>query len=339
MDGSTTLPQAEGVNRKDRLPVSDRPECVAFIGDSLSEDSIRGGLSQMSSLLHTRRGNVQSAIHVLEHEPTPRVLLVDVSGVSEPLRELERLASVCSPDVRVLVIGDRSDIGFYRTLTHDLGVVEYIAKPLTNDLVSRLFGPCFLDEDISASTDAHGQGKIIAVYGARGGCGATTIAVNLALQLAEVGRGHVSLLDLHLRGGTAGLILGVSSGTGLRTALEEPDRVDGLLLERVSIAINSRTPVDRGRGADGLHATAQRGRYAAGSGPVTTTIQLRDCRHVRTPWLSGAGGSSCMPAVHHRDRAGCCWHPRHVGNPPNDCFGRWRSRSGGVLTDSTNRAR
>jgi pilus assembly protein CpaE len=80
----------------------------------------------------------------------------------------------------------------------------------------------------------------VAVCGARGGCGASTIAVNLAVQLAEVGRSHVALLDLHLRGGTAGLMLGVRAGTGLRIALEDPDRADALFLDRVSIPIADR---------------------------------------------------------------------------------------------------
>jgi pilus assembly protein CpaE len=51
---------------------------------------------------------------------------------------------------------------------------------------------------------------------------------------------HVALLDLHLRGGTTGLMLGVRPGTGLRVALEEPERVDALFLDRAGIPIADR---------------------------------------------------------------------------------------------------
>ena len=82
--------------------------------------------------------------------------------------------------------------------------------------------------------------RVIAVCGARGGVGTTTIATNLALQLTAGTRGHVALLDLHLRQGTTALMLGVKPLGGLRTALEQPERADALFLDRVSVEINER---------------------------------------------------------------------------------------------------
>ncbi len=79
-----------------------------------------------------------------------------------------------------------------------------------------------------------------AVCGVHGGVGATTLAVNLALQLEDVTRGHVALLDLHLRGGAAAMMLGARVTSGLRVALEEPDRVDSLFLDRVAVPISER---------------------------------------------------------------------------------------------------
>jgi pilus assembly protein CpaE len=70
--------------------------------------------------------------------------------------------------------------------------------------------------------------------------GATTVAVNLALQITDATRGHVALLDLHLRQGTAALMLGVKPIGGLRIALEQPDRADALFLDRVAVEINER---------------------------------------------------------------------------------------------------
>jgi pilus assembly protein CpaE len=70
--------------------------------------------------------------------------------------------------------------------------------------------------------------------------GATTIAVNLALQLSESTQGHVALLDLNLRGGQSAIMLGARPGAGLRNALEHPDDTDALLLERVGIPVGER---------------------------------------------------------------------------------------------------
>ena len=40
-----------------------------------------------------------------------------------------------------------------------------------------------------------------------------------------------------LRGGTAAMMLGARPGSGMRAALEEPDRVDALFLDRVGIPV------------------------------------------------------------------------------------------------------
>lgn len=214
----------------------DRPGCIAFVADEASEAALRGGLPDLATG-QIRRGDVRTATRALEREATPAALIVDVAGIADPVAALEALAAVCAPDVRVLVLGDRSDIEFYRLLTRDLAVSEYLPKPLTRDLVARLYGPLFLGQ---AAEAANRGGQVIAVCGARGGCGATTVAVNLAVQLADTARGHVALLDLHLRGGTAGMMLNLRPGTGLCVALEQPDRADALFLDRVGVPVSDR---------------------------------------------------------------------------------------------------
>jgi pilus assembly protein CpaE len=239
MDGDRA--KAPAISRELTQPAGDRPACIAFVSDEASEAALRGGLPDMLGSLQFRRGDIRTATRALEREPTPIVLLVDIAGVADPVHAIEALAAVCTPDVRVLVLGDQTEIGFYRQLTRDLGVAEYVHKPLTRDTVARLLGPQLAGEAAAAAAEvANRGGQVVAVCGVRGGCGATTVAVNLALQLAETSRGHVALLDLHLRGGTTGMMLGVRPGTGLRVALEEPDRVDALFLDRAGIPIEDR---------------------------------------------------------------------------------------------------
>jgi pilus assembly protein CpaE len=225
---------------------AERPVLLAFVADEQDEGALRSGLAEWMEAVPIRRGNVRTATRALEREPTPRLLIVDISGVEDAAAALDRLAAVCSPDVRVMVVGDRNDLSFYRGITRELGVEEYIYKPLTRDNVSRLFGPP-LAELLAAGAGGGAAtprgGHVIAVGGVRGGVGATTIATNLALHLSETTRGHVALLDLHLRGGSTALALGVRPGAGLRVALEEPDRVDALFLDRVSIPISDRLRV------------------------------------------------------------------------------------------------
>ena len=61
-------------------------------------------------------GNLAAAAECLAKESSPKLLILDVSGIEDPLFELRSIADVCDPSVAVIAIGDRNDIGFYREL-------------------------------------------------------------------------------------------------------------------------------------------------------------------------------------------------------------------------------
>ncbi len=210
---------------------------VAFVADDDTANALRLGLMGAAPELDIRRGTVRHAIRFFEKE-TAQTAIVDVAGVADAAAALDELARLCPPDLKMLVIGDSTEIGFYRTLVGDLGVAEYMHKPLTRDAVQRLLLP-HIAQGAAEAPGGRG-GHVVAVCGARGGVGATTIAVNTALELARLARGHIALLDLHLQGGAAALMLSARPGPGLRIALEDPERADALFLERTAIAIAGR---------------------------------------------------------------------------------------------------
>ena len=224
---------------QDPRPVAlSRPLLAAYVTDPESEGVLRAVMGDLGERVAIERGGVATAIRDLSRNPTPQVLIVDVSDSSDPLVALDDLANICEPDVKVLVIGERTDMGFYREITRGLGVVEYLYKPLTRDNVARLFLPV-VQGRLPGVPEQVG-GRLVTVSGARGGVGATTVAANLAVQLAESTRGYVALLDMNLQRGAAATILGVKPGAGLRVALEEPERADGLFLDRTAVEVSDR---------------------------------------------------------------------------------------------------
>ncbi len=217
----------------------ERSAAVAFLADDETEATLRGGLADLLATVQIRRGGIRAACRSLKQEASPRVLLVDISGLDgDPVQALDELATVCTPDMKVLVLGERADIEFYRLITRRLGVDEYLRKPLTRDGVANLIIPYIAGAE--PEQERNRAGRVVVVCPARGGAGATTVATNLALQISEQTHSHVALLDLHLRGGHAATMLGVRPGPGLRLALESPDRVDGLFLDRVAISAGER---------------------------------------------------------------------------------------------------
>jgi pilus assembly protein CpaE len=212
-----------------------RNRIICFVNDELSAAALHKGLE--GSNLSIRRGTIRNAIRMLETDTELLALVTDISGIDDPFTELERLAGVCPPDVKVALIGENREITFYRELM-ELGLTEYLPRPLTRDMVLDQLRPKLLGDVANGQTERGGH--VISICGAQGGAGATSIAINLALQLAETTKAKVALLDLHLQGGETAVMLGVRPGPGLRIALENPMRADTLFLERAAIEVNER---------------------------------------------------------------------------------------------------
>ncbi len=216
---------------------------MAFVTDDESGEALRHGLEDClpANGLDVRRGDMQAAIKVLQKIRTPDVLIIDVSGDPRPLTTLGDLSELVEPHVRVLVVGDQDDLEFYRYLTRQLGALEYLHKPLLADNVSRHFGPLIMHRRRAEDT-VHG-GRVVTITGARGGVGATTLAANLAWHLSVQLRHHTLLMDADMHRGTAAMLLGADTGPGLRVALQAPERIDALLIERSALPVNDRLHV------------------------------------------------------------------------------------------------
>ncbi len=211
----------------------DRPPIISFVDDALTETALRDGLADvLPEAIDSRRGGIKAAIAAMQKSATPLVLIVDVSSEGDPLDALGKLSEVVEPDVKVLVIGRSSDVDFYREVTRSMGAQEYLPKPITRATVTRHFGPLVLGQT-PAAADAQG-GRIVSVVGAHGGAGTSVIAASLAWHLGVVRRRHTVLLDADLHRGVGALLLNTAPGTGLRLALEAPERVDALLAERAA---------------------------------------------------------------------------------------------------------
>jgi pilus assembly protein CpaE len=211
---------------------------LAFVRDEESATALRSALGRIGDELEVRRGGLRHAIRYFQKQTAARILLVDITGEADAAAALDDLAKVCPPSMLVIVIGENRDVEFYRLLVNDLGVDEYLPKPLTRDTIQRVVLPRL--EGAAAEPANVRGGQVVAVCSARGGAGATTIAVNLALELVDATKANVAVLDLHLQDGTAALMLSARLGPGLRSALEDPDRADALLLDRTAIEVAPR---------------------------------------------------------------------------------------------------
>jgi pilus assembly protein CpaE len=220
-----------------RAPVG-RPPLLGFVADAETERVMRECLAHLAMPQgEIMRGGIAKAIEYLGSQRSPNTLIVDISGIDLPVSQILALEEVCEPGVVVIAIGTRNEIGLYRDLMQ-AGVSEYVVKPLNTQLLAKALsaGPA-----AGTATPIHLKlGTMVAVIGARGGVGTTTLAVNLAWHLANRQSRRVALVDLDLQNGDCALALDIKPTSGLREALVNPARIDSTLLERVMMPIGSR---------------------------------------------------------------------------------------------------
>ena len=211
---------------------------IAFAADRDTEAVLKNYvLEQAMPHAHVAIGNIDDAIaYLLKIERSPLFLLVDLHSSAMPLSALARLAEVCEPSVQVVALGERNDVGLYRSLLK-LGVRDYLVKPLTVELLNRTVSA---NEGKIAPVVNTRAGKAIAFLGSRGGVGVTTICLNLARHLAEDTHRRVAYVDLNVCGGAANTMLGIQSNNGLIDVLQNVHRLDPQYVERTLVAKGSR---------------------------------------------------------------------------------------------------
>ncbi len=216
--------------QKGTAPIPAAPVTArVFVLDHDSEGIVRQSLADLRITdAQFTAGDARTAAKCLAKEKSPRLLIVDVAGIEDPAASMRELADVCDPEIHVVAIGDRNDIILYRDLK-STGVSEYFVKPLVRDVLTRMLDAVLNPANGPARPRA---GKLIFFLGARGGSGTTTIATTAAWDLAESRRRRTILLDLDLQNGDAALQFDATPAHALREAIEHPERVDKLYLDR-----------------------------------------------------------------------------------------------------------
>jgi len=176
--------------------------------------------------LKIQMGGMAAAVEAYRSAPTPNVIVLEADARGDILAGLDHLATVCDPGTRVVVIGRINDVGLYRELVRR-GVSDYVIAPVTTIDVVRSICNLF------SAPESKAVGRIIAIVGAKGGVGASTIAHNVAWAIARDLAMDSVVADLDLAFGTAGLDYNQDPPQGIADAVFSPDRIDTGFLDRL----------------------------------------------------------------------------------------------------------
>ena len=177
--------------------------------------------------LKIQMGGIAAATEAYRSSATPNVVIIESDGRGEELLGgLDVLAEVCDAGTRVIAIGHLNDIILYREMVRR-GVSDYLIAPV---------GPVDLIRAISGlfhAVDAKPVGRTLAVVGAKGGVGSSTIAHNIGWAIARDVHLDAVVADLDLPFGTAGLDFNQDPPQGIADAVMSPDRIDTAFVDRL----------------------------------------------------------------------------------------------------------
>ncbi len=208
---------------------SDLPHnLVAFVNDPVSEQIVWNVIREMNmAYAEAKMGSVAEALEFLKTNRSPKVLIVDISNSELPLGDIEKIKEFSSPNISIIVIGSRNEVGLFRDLKA-AGVVDYIVKPLSNVLLRRA-----IEQANGIKNEVLKEGKLIHVMSATGGAGATTVVANVGWLLANRRFKRTLVMDLDFLYGTANLLLDIKAENAYLDILESPDKIDDYFTETI----------------------------------------------------------------------------------------------------------
>lgn len=231
--------------------------------------------------LDVQLGGLQAALDHFSGQVTPNLLLIETKLQGKAaIDDIDRLADVCDPATKVIIVGRVNDVELYRELIRR-GVSEYLVAPLN---------PLALIETISGlyvDREAQPIGRVVAFVSARGGAGSSTLAHNVGWCIAEQLKIHTTIVDFDLPFGTLALDFNEEPTQSVADALGAPERLDDVFLDRVLVKVSDRlslfpSPTMLERGFD-----ADPGAYEAVVDAVRqmSPCVILDLPHAWSPWM------------------------------------------------------
>src|SRR5258707_7470331 len=161
----------------------------------------RAGTDRRLAKAHliVQMGGIDAAVEHYHGQVTPNLLIVETKlHGAEALAELDRLAEACDPSTKVVVVGRSNDVELYRELMRR-GASEYLVARLSPLQLIEVISGLYLDPGAAPI------GRVVAVVGARGGVGSSTLSHNIGWCIAEELNINTTIIDLDLPFGTVGL--------------------------------------------------------------------------------------------------------------------------------------
>jgi pilus assembly protein CpaE len=198
--------------------------------DDSARESLKGMLLGMDMIWLEAECSRYEFFADVVSQTNPDIGLVAIDGDPEKALDLVRRLGVAAPKCAVLVVSSSSD-GHLILRAMRAGAKEFLTQPVhIEDLLAAMSR--IGERRFGGGAEQIRGSKVIAVAGAAGGVGTTSLAVNLGCILAGQERTSVALVDLDLCLGDADVFLDMIPDYTLVDVAQNVTRLDFNLLRR-----------------------------------------------------------------------------------------------------------
>ena len=152
----------------------------------------------------------------------PEAVLLELPYIPEPIDEAIRRIRRTAGSPAVVAVHTKADpetiLGAIRA-----GATEYLYPPISENLVKALERISVEREPDSTGTR---RGRIVGFFSAKGGCGATTVACHVAVELQQLTKQQILLADFDLDSGIIGFLMKCKSQYTVLDAVSNINRLD-----------------------------------------------------------------------------------------------------------------
>jgi pilus assembly protein CpaE len=164
------------------------------------------------------------------------VIIIDLD--SDPEYALELVESIGGTGTAtVMVYSAKTDSDLLMRCMR-AGAREYLTVPFDRNVMAEALVRAAARRPLNRTTQK-AAGRLLTFLGAKGGSGATTLACNFAVALAQEPNQKTLLVDLDLPLGDAALNLGIVAEYSTINALQAANRLDGAFLQQLLVKHSS----------------------------------------------------------------------------------------------------
>ena len=151
------------------------------------------------------------------------LILVDISNYQEQGLNFVAKITAENPDCNIITLSDKPNVDLViRTMR--VGASDFVTMPLIKTDFFNVLEKTFAN--ITGEKQNISKCKVISVYSNKGGIGKTSIATNLALELAKITKENVALIDLNFQLGDVTTFLDLKPSFNISYMLQNLDKIN-----------------------------------------------------------------------------------------------------------------